>query len=199
MRYAGVDEVGRGPLAGPVVAAAVVLHRPLDGLDDSKRLRPAERQRLARALRAPGQAWIGLGAASVREIDRLNIRQATFLAMLRAIGALPELPARVLVDGNALPGGLPCPGEALIKGDSKDAAIAAASICAKVVRDAYMARQDVRLPGYGWASNAGYPTAAHVRALRALGVSVQHRQSFAPVRLALAEVGWRAGAILDAA
>lgn len=178
---AGLDEVGRGPLAGPVVTAAVVLLRPLDGLADSKTLSRIRREQLTAALRQPGQALIGIGAASVTEIDALNILHATMLAMQRAIARLPEVPDLALVDGNRTPA-LPCPTEAVVGGDRSVPAIAAASIVAKVTRDRLMTMLDRRHPGYGWAKNAGYPTAEHRAALKTLGACHHHRQTFAPVR-----------------
>lgn len=184
-RVAGVDEAGRGPLAGPVVAAAVILDpgRPIAGLDDSKRLAPAERERLAGQIRRRALAW-AVGRAEAEEIDRLNILQATFLAMRRAVAALDPAPDYALVDGNRWPG-LPCPGEPVVGGDGKVAAIAAASILAKTVRDAEMASLDRRYPGYGFAAHKGYPTPAHLEALRRLGPCPEHRRSFAPVRACL--------------
>lgn len=180
-RTAGVDEAGRGPLAGPVVAAAVILPGGWvpEGLDDSKKLSAAARVRLDASLR--GRAIWGLGAASVAEIDAINIREATHLAMRRAVAALPVRPARALIDGNALPLPLPCPAEAIIGGDASVAAISAASILAKVARDRIMVRLDARWPGYGWARNAGYGTRAHLDALARLGVTPHHRCSFRPI------------------
>lgn len=180
MRIAGVDEVGRGPLAGPVVTAAVVLLEPIAGLADSKCLSAAARERLAGVIRTRA-AW-ALGAASVGEITRLDIRRATLLAMRRAVLRLGLPPDLVLVDGRDLPD-LPFPARAVIGGDALEPAIAAASILAKTVRDRLMARLATRWPGYGWEANAGYPTAAHRQALRALGVSPHHRTGFAPVRV----------------
>lgn len=182
---AGLDEVGRGPLAGPVVAAAVVLLRPLEGLADSKTLSRLRRDKLNAALRRPGQALIGIGAASVTEIDALNILHATMLAMQRAVARLPEIPDLALVDGNRTPA-LPCAAKAVIGGDRSVPAIAAASIIAKVTRDRLMVRLDQRHPGYGWAKNAGYPTAEHRTALQNLGACHHHRQSFGPVKVAVA-------------
>lgn len=184
-RVAGVDEVGRGPLCGPVVAAAVILdprNLPpgLAGLDDSKRLTPARRDHYAALLKTC--ASVGIGAASVVEIDRLNILQASLLAMRRALAALPETPDAALVDGNRAPAGLAFPVRTLVKGDSLSLSIAAASVIAKVVRDRAMLRLDRRHPGYGWDHNAGYGTAEHLAALRRLGVTPHHRRSFAPVR-----------------
>ena len=178
---AGLDEVGRGPLAGPVMAAAVVLLRPLAGLDDSKKLSARRRETLSDALRRPGQSLIGLGAASVDEIDALNILGATMLAMQRALARLPITPDLALVDGNRTPD-LPCPAESVVGGDGCIPAIAAASIIAKVTRDRLMVRLDRRHPGYGWSQNAGYPTAEHRAALKRLGVCKHHRQSFGPVK-----------------
>lgn len=178
---AGLDEVGRGPLAGPVVAAAVVLLKPLDGLKDSKTLSARRREALTEALRRPGQALIGLGAASVSEIDALNILGATMLAMQRALARLPAVPDLALVDGNRIPD-LPCSAKSIVGGDGSVPAIAAASIIAKVTRDRLMARLDRRHPGYGWSKNAGYPTAEHRRALARLGICKHHRRSFGPVK-----------------
>ena len=157
---AGLDEVGRGPLAGPVVAAAVILHEPMTGLADSKTLSPKRRETLASALHRSDRVFIGLGAASVGEIDDVNILGATMLAMQRALARLGITPDLALVDGNRLPD-LPCPAEAVVGGDGLVPAIAAASIVAKVTRDRLMTKLDRRHPGYGWAKNAGYPTAEH--------------------------------------
>jgi ribonuclease HII len=182
MRVAGVDEVGRGPLAGPVVTAAVVLLEPIAGLADSKSLSAARRDRLARDIRARAR-W-ALGAASVGEIARLDVRKATLLAMRRAVLRLGLTLDLVLVDGRDLPD-LPYPARAVIGGDASEPSIAAASILAKTVRDRLMARLAARWPGYGWEVNAGYPTAAHRAALLRLGVSPHHRTGFAPVRALL--------------
>ena len=184
-RVAGVDEAGRGPLAGPVVSAAVVL--PAEGLpaalaaaiDDSKAL--TARRREASLPRIRECCAVGVGIGEVEEIDRLNVLQATFLSMRRALEALPNTPDFALVDGNRLPKGLPCPARAVVKGDSRSLSIAAASIVAKVTRDRIMADLADRHPGYGWDRNAGYGTAQHLAALRDLGVSPHHRRSFAPV------------------
>lgn len=187
---AGIDEAGRGPWAGPVVAAAVVLDREalppglLARLDDSKALKPAERAEILEALEAEarqGRAWIGRGRAEVEEIDRLNILEATMTAMARALAALTPAPAAVLVDGNRLPQ-LACPAEAVVKGDGRSLSIAAASIVAKVTRDREMADLAARFPGYGWERNRGYGTAEHQAALKELGVTPAHRRSFRPIR-----------------
>jgi len=179
---AGIDEVGRGPLAGPVVAAAVVFPpgtKPLRGLDDSKRLTAAARAEIAVAIRARALA-IGVGAASVHEIDRLNIRRASILAMRRALDRLRCTPAYVLVDG------LPCPElgvphTAIIDGDARCQSIAAASVIAKTVRDRLMQLLALRHPGYLWERNKGYSTTAHLAALDAHGLTAHHRRSFQPV------------------
>lgn len=178
---AGVDEAGRGPLAGPVVAAAVILDpaRPIAGLADSKTLSPARRERLAEAIRAESLAW-ALGRADVAEIDRLNILQASLLAMRRAVAALPVAPDQALVDGNRCPR-LDCPCAAIVKGDATVPAISAASILAKVARDAELRQLHERYPHYDFARHKGYPTAAHLAALRRHGPCPEHRRSFAPV------------------
>ena len=185
VRVCGVDEVGRGPWAGPVVAAAVILERGWDaaGVDDSKRLTAAARTRLRREIEAHGE--IGMGQASVREIDRLNILNAALLAMRRAVTDLVRLPECALVDGNRLPD-LPCPAEAVPRGDARSLSIAAASIVAKVERDRLMSRLAGEFPGYGWERNAGYGTPEHAAALERLGVTPHHRRSFAPVARRLA-------------
>ena len=181
-RIVGVDEVGRGPLAGPVTAAAVWLD-PTSlpaGLADSKRLSATARTRIhAKLLEC---ADIGIGHASPAEIDALNILQASLLAMRRAIAALTIAPDYLLVDGNRLPGDLPCPAQAIVRGDASVASIAAASIVAKVTRDRIMQDLDHVHPGYGWADNAGYPTKRHKNAIADLGVTAEHRRSFAPIR-----------------
>jgi ribonuclease HII len=178
---AGVDEAGRGPWAGPVVAAAVILP-PADvpaGIDDSKRLSRRRRAELFEEIR--DKALVGIGEASVREIDTLNILQATLLAMRRAVDALTILPAHVLVDGNRLPD-LPCATQAVVKGDSRSLSIAAASIIAKVTRDRSMRELADAFPGYGWERNAGYGTKEHAEALRRIGPTPHHRHSFRPVQ-----------------
>ena len=187
---AGVDEAGRGPWAGPVVAAAAILSDESaetlrrNGVTDSKTLGRAARDRCFAAIRAEesrGRLWLAVAAADVPEIDEHNILQATLRAMTRAVTALPVVPARALIDGNRLPE-LPCPGETVVRGDSKILAIAAASIAAKVTRDGLMAALAHDHPGYGWERNAGYGTAEHRRALESLGVTAHHRRSFAPIR-----------------
>lgn len=182
---AGVDEAGRGPLAGPVVAAAVVLdpRRLPAGLDDSKRLSAGRRERVARDIRELSLAW-ALGRAEVEEIDRLNILQASLLAMQRAVQALGMRPALALIDGPHCPR-LDCLTRAVVGGDRLVPAISAASILAKVARDEEMRSLDARFPGYGFAGHKGYPTAVHVEALKRLGVSPVHRRSFAPVSACL--------------
>lgn len=183
---AGVDEVGRGPLAGPVLAAAVILNpaHPIAGLADSKALSETRRERLAEDIRAHALAW-ALGRAEVAEIDRINILQATLLAMQRAVAQLHIQPVQVLVDGNRCPV-LRCPCTAIVKGDATVPAISAASILAKVARDAELCALDQRYPEYGFAQHKGYPTAAHRAALQRFGPCAEHRRSFAPVAAALA-------------
>jgi len=178
---AGVDEAGRGPLAGPVVAAAVVLDpgRIPDGLNDSKKLTAARRQGLCGQIRAV--ALVGVGIASVEEIDSFNILRASHLAMLRAIAALPHPPDHCLIDGNLLPRDIPVPADAVVRGDALSQSIAAASIVAKVTRDRIMVDLAQQHPGYGWETNMGYGAALHLSALRELGVTPHHRRSFAPV------------------
>lgn len=179
----GVDEAGRGPLAGPVMAGAVMLDpaQPIDGLRDSKKLSAAARERLADEIRARAAAWC-VAEASVAEIDQLNILHATMLAMQRAVDGLGRAPDEVWVDGNR------CPrwswrSQAVVKGDDKVAAIAAASILAKTARDRFMSRLHDEYPAYGFARHMGYGTAAHLDALKAHGACPQHRRSFAPVKL----------------
>lgn len=178
----GVDEAGRGPLAGPVTAAAVMLdpERPIDGLRDSKKLSAAARTRLADEIRRHAAAWC-VAEASVAEIDQLNILQATMLAMQRAVAGLRMAPDEVWVDGNRCPNWT-WRSQAVVKGDDKVAAIAAASILAKTARDQYMCRLHDDYPAYGFASHMGYGTVAHLAALKAHGACPQHRRSFAPVK-----------------
>jgi ribonuclease HII len=176
---AGIDEVGRGPLAGPVVAAAVILCRPVAGIADSKQLNAKQREQVAGELL--GCAFFGIGAASVEEIDRINILQATFLAMSRALARLPVRPTRVLVDGNRAPA-FPVPADCIVDGDASVPSIGAASIIAKVLRDRLMVRLAQRYPGYGFATNVGYGTREHLDGLERLGPTIHHRRSFAPVR-----------------
>ena len=184
---AGVDEVGRGPLAGDVVTAAVILdpERPIEGLRDSKKLSEPRRVELAQQIREQALAW-SIARASVAEIDELNILQASLLAMHRAVSALQPQPGYVLVDGNRLPR-WQYASEPVVKGDDRVPAIAAASILAKVQRDSELIALDRQYPGYGFAAHKGYPTAAHLQALQALGVTPEHRRSFAPVKKLLAE------------
>ena len=185
----GVDEAGRGPLAGPVVAAAVIIDRDSfaaelrDNLDDSKLLRRELREACYRAL--VECARIGIGAASVREIDRINILRASLLAMSRAVAALGIRPDIALIDGNMAPA-LPCPAKTVVGGDGLSYSIAAASVIAKVTRDRIMRALARRHPDYSWDSNVGYSTRAHFEAIAAFGVTVHHRRSFAPVRSAAA-------------
>ena len=182
---AGVDEAGRGPLAGPVVAAAVILDelQPVRGLADSKTLSAARREQLYDEIRARSLAF-SVAEASVEEIDRLNILQATMLAMRRAVEGLRLPPALVLVDGNRLPV-LKVPAEAIVRGDSLVAAISAASVLAKVTRDALCAELHRSHPQYGFAAHKGYPTPEHLSALRQHGACPAHRRSFAPVQMVL--------------
>lgn len=177
----GIDEAGRGPLAGPVVAAAVILDpaRPIPGLNDSKKLSEKKRVALAVLIRERAVAW-AVAEATVEEIDRLNILQATFLAMQRAVAGLAVRPTGAMVDGNRCPK-LDIPSEAVVQGDGKIASIAAASILAKTVRDAGMLDLHALHPNYGFDRHMGYPTAAHFAALEAFGASPVHRRSFAPV------------------
>ena len=178
----GVDEAGRGPLAGSVVAAAVILdpEHPITGLADSKKLSAKVRERLAVEIRSHALAW-AIGEASPEEIDQINILQATFLAMRRAIEGLSRTPAHALIDGNRVPPGLLWSAEAIVKGDAKEPAISAASILAKTHRDAQLLELDRAFPQYGFARHMGYPTAAHLEALRLHGPSPVHRRSFGPV------------------
>ena len=179
---AGVDEAGRGPLAGPVIAAAVILHpkKPVAGLADSKTLSPKVRERLSQEICRKAHGW-AIGRAEAEEIDRLNILRASLLAMRRAVLSLPIAPGEVWVDGIHCPE-LSYPVTAVVKGDTLVPAISAASILAKVVRDREMVELDQKYPGYGFAIHKGYPTRAHLEALQSLGVSPIHRRSFGPVR-----------------
>jgi len=182
---AGVDEVGRGPLAGPVVTAAVILdpENPIEGLMDSKKLSESRREELAEIIKQNCIAW-SIGRAEVEEIDKINILQATMVAMQRAVAGLSPAPDHVLIDGNRCPD-LPCTADAIIKGDGLIPAISAASIVAKVTRDREMVELDAVYPGYGLAGHKGYPTKKHMDALIELGVTPVHRRSFAPVRRAI--------------
>lgn len=186
-RVAGVDEVGRGPLCGDVVTAAVILDplKPIQGLNDSKKLSEKKREELFTEIQEKALAWC-IARASVEEIDRLNILQATMLAMQRAVEGLSIIPDLAMIDGNRCPA-LKVPCQAVIQGDSQVPAIAAASILAKVTRDREMLEMDKLYPGYGIAKHKGYPTKEHMQALIDLGVTPIHRRSFAPVRKALEE------------
>ena len=185
--YAGVDEVGRGPLAGDVVAAAVILDpdKPIEGLRDSKKLSHTRREQLAALIKDRALGW-SVARASVAEIDQINILQASLLAMKRAVTALRPQPGFVLVDGNRLPQ-WSYTAQAVVKGDDRVGAIAAASILAKVQRDQELVELDAIYPGYGFAKHKGYPTAVHLKALRDLGVTPVHRRSFSPVKILLAQ------------
>ena len=180
---AGVDEAGRGPLAGPVVVAAVILDpaRPIAGLDDSKKLSEKRREALYPQIAERALAHCVV-IVEAQEIDRLNIFQATMVGMRRAVAGLAPAAHEALVDGNRLPRELPCPGRAIVGGDALEPAISAASILAKVTRDRLMVALDAVHPGYGFAVHKGYPTPAHLAALQRLGPCLQHRRSFAPVR-----------------
>jgi len=180
-RVAGVDEVGRGPLAGPVTAAAVILDpaRIPEGLNDSKTLSAARREALTAAILA--SARVSIAHASVAEIDEINILRASHLAMVRAIAGLDPAPDMVLIDGNMVPRGLTLPARAIVRGDAVSLSIAAASIVAKTCRDRLMRDLAQQFPGYGWERNAGYPSKAHREALLNLGVTPHHRRSFKPV------------------
>jgi len=180
---AGVDEVGRGPLCGDVVTAAVILDQsqPIVGLNDSKKLTEKKRLLLAEEIKSKALAY-SIGRASVAEIDELNILQATMLAMVRAVKALKVKPEFCQIDGNRIPKGLPCAAEAIVKGDGKVAAISAASILAKVQRDAEMVELHNKHPEYGFDQHKGYGTKKHLAALATYGVLNEHRRSFAPVR-----------------
>lgn len=182
----GVDEAGRGPWAGPVTAAAVILdpNAPIAGLTDSKKISEKKRFALEPEIKQKVAYWC-VAHAEPNEIDALNIREATFLAMQRAIAGLGITPSRILIDGNALPKDLPAPAEAIIKGDLKEPAISAASILAKTERDRLMVGYDAAYPQFGFAGHKGYGTAAHAEALQRLGPCPIHRTSFAPVRRAM--------------
>ncbi|MDP1966029.1 MAG: ribonuclease HII [Reyranella sp.] len=186
-RVAGIDEAGRGPLAGPVYAAAAVIDRTraarklLRMIDDSKKLSHEQREEAYEAMVASGVVQFAIAEASVEEIDRINILQATFLAMRRALQALSEQPEVVLVDGNRAPPSLGCRAETIVGGDAHSYSIAAASIFAKVARDRYMTKLAETFPGYGWESNRGYGSAQHLQALELLGPTPHHRMSFAPL------------------
>ncbi len=188
---AGIDEAGRGPWAGPVVAAAVVVKNCLlapdlaAGLDDSKKLTAAKREKLYTRLfeeERAGRLQIGIGEASCKEIDELNILQATFLAMRRALENLPECPKAALIDGNRTPAPFPCACKTIIKGDSLSLSVAAASVVAKVYRDRLMKELAQKYPGYGFEKNAGYGTAAHIEGLKKQGVTPEHRKSYKPIK-----------------
>ncbi len=187
---AGVDEAGRGPLCGPVYAAAVILDpaRPIAGLNDSKKLSEKKREALAPLIRERAVAW-AIGIASVDDIDRLNILHASMLAMRRAIEGLRVVPLEVLIDGNRMPTGLAMPARAIVGGDALEQAISAASILAKTDRDHEMLRLAVQYPQYGIARHKGYPTPEHLAALREHGPSPIHRRSFAPVAQSLLDFG----------
>ncbi|WP_051202130.1 ribonuclease HII [Ferrimonas senticii] len=186
MLIAGVDEVGRGPLVGDVVTAAVILdpNNPIEGLADSKKLSEKKRLALFAEIKQKALAW-SVARASVAEIDQLNILHATMLAMTRAVEGLSVRPDLVRIDGNRCPDLGDLPAEAIVKGDSKEPAISAASILAKVVRDQEMVELDARYPQYGFAGHKGYPTKAHMEALAEHGAIAEHRRSFRPVRKAL--------------
>ena len=186
-RVAGIDEVGRGPLAGPVVAAAAVIDRTraarklLRMIDDSKKLTLEQREEAYEAMIASGVVQFAVAEASVEEIDRINILQATYLAMRRAVQALAERPEVALIDGNRAPPQLGCRAETIVGGDAHSYSIAAASIFAKVTRDRYMHALALTYPGYGWETNRGYGSQQHLEALSMLGPTPHHRRSFAPV------------------
>lgn len=187
MKIAGVDEAGRGPLVGTVVAAAVILdpNNPIAGLNDSKKLSEKKREKLFIEIQEKALAW-AIAEASPAEIDELNILQASLLAMRRAVEALQVQPDQVLVDGNKIPQGLNMPCEAVVGGDALHAEISAASILAKVTRDRQMLELDQKFPQFGFAKHKGYPTKAHFEAIALHGVTAEHRRSFGPVRKALA-------------
>jgi ribonuclease HII len=187
VRVAGIDEVGRGPLAGPVVAAVAIIDRSvakrklLRLIDDSKKLAFEKREEAYEAMIASGAVRYAVGEASVEEIDSINILQATFLAMRRALQSVGDQPDIVLIDGNRAPPELGCRAETIVGGDARSYSIAAASILAKVTRDRYMHALAASFPGYGWETNVGYNTAEHLAALNRLGPTSHHRKSFAPV------------------
>lgn len=183
LRIAGVDEAGRGPLAGPVVVAAVILdpRQSIDGLNDSKKLSEARREKLYPLIIERAWAY-SVVVIEAEEIDRLNIFQATMAGMSRAVAGLTPAAIEALVDGNKLPKDLPCPGRAIVGGDALEPAISAASILAKVSRDRLMVAMEEQHPGYGFAVHKGYGTPAHLAALEKLGPCIQHRRSFAPVK-----------------
>lgn len=190
---AGIDEAGRGPWAGPVVAGAVIFpdlqisDSLAKKLDDSKKLTAAKREALFEELHA-SNALIGCGMASIEEIDSMNILQATFLAMNRAVKNLPQAPEFIIIDGNKIPPDLPCPARFLIKGDALSLSVAAASIIAKVTRDRLMTELAKDFPYYGWEKNAGYGTKAHQEGLKTHGVCIHHRKSYAPIRKIINEI-----------
>ncbi len=186
---AGVDEVGRGPLAGPVVAAAVILdpNKPIDGLADSKALSEKRRAVLDTEIKQSALSW-AIARAEVDEIDEINILQASLLAMQRAVAQLDQVPEFALIDGNRCPSSLGCPAEPVIKGDQLVDAISAASIIAKHYRDQEMCEMEAIYPGYGFSRHKGYPTKIHISAIKDLGVTPIHRRSFGPVRKHLAEI-----------
>ncbi|MFW2077969.1 ribonuclease HII [Acinetobacter sp. ULE_I010] len=186
MLIAGVDEAGRGPLVGSVVAAAVILDplNPIEGLDDSKKLTEKKREKLYTEIKEKALAW-AIAEATHEEIDQINILQASLLAMRRAVEALKTQPEHVLVDGNKIPQGLTMSCDAVVGGDALHAEISAASILAKVTRDREMVDLDLKYPQYGFAKHKGYPTKAHFQAIEEHGVVDQHRRSYAPVKKAL--------------
>ncbi|MFK4050777.1 ribonuclease HII [Acinetobacter venetianus] len=186
MFVAGVDEAGRGPLVGSVVAAAVILdpNNPIEGLNDSKKLTEKKREKLFLEIKEKALAW-SIAEATHAEIDEFNILQATFLAMRRAVEGLQTQPEKVIVDGNQIPKGITIPCEAIVGGDASHAEISAASILAKVTRDHQMKALDLQYPDFGFAKHKGYPTKAHFEAIAAHGVIDEHRRSYAPVRKAL--------------
>ncbi|WP_324625220.1 ribonuclease HII [Acinetobacter sp. MD2(2019)] len=186
LKTAGVDEAGRGPLVGSVVAAAVILdpNNPIEGLNDSKKLTEKKREKLFLEIQEKALAW-SIAEASHTEIDSYNILQATFLAMKRAVEGLAIVPNRVLVDGNQIPKGIEIDCQAIVGGDALHAEISAASILAKVTRDRQMVALDAQYPDYGFAKHKGYPTKAHFEAIEKYGVIAEHRRSYAPVKRAL--------------